>query len=89
MPIPVSEGATALVVPRRHVAKPLQLHQPEVKRLGELLKLRRGKLAERPRTARISGAGTWGLKLSVMGWCEDVFQMHNYIGLSDFAGEFG
>jgi hypothetical protein len=53
---PVSEGHS-LVIPRRHGADGLELHQPEWNAVVELLKLRREQLsAQDPRSA----AGMWG-----------------------------
>ena len=49
---PVSEGHS-LVIPRRHVADGLELHQPEWNAVVELLKLRREQLSAQDTT--ISG----------------------------------
>ena len=49
--VPVSEGHS-LVVPRRHVADGLELHQPEWNAVVELLKLRREQLSDQDATIR-------------------------------------
>ncbi|CAK6693919.1 hypothetical protein ICNINCKA_01518 [Synechococcus sp. CBW1107] len=49
---PVSEGHS-LMIPRRHVADGLELHQPEWNAVVELLKLRREQLSAQDAT--ISG----------------------------------
>jgi diadenosine tetraphosphate (Ap4A) HIT family hydrolase len=49
---PVSEGHS-LVIPRRHVADGMALHQPESNAVVELLKLRREQLSAKD--AKISG----------------------------------
>lgn len=43
---PVSEGHS-LVIPRRHAADGLELHQPEWNAVVELLKLRRERLSDK------------------------------------------
>jgi len=48
---PVSEGHS-LVIPRRHVADGLELHQPEWTAVVELLKLRREQLSAQDATIR-------------------------------------
>jgi ATP adenylyltransferase len=53
---PVSEG-DSLVIPRRHGADGLELHQPEWNAVVELLKLRREQM--RAQVASISGWAGW------------------------------
>jgi diadenosine tetraphosphate (Ap4A) HIT family hydrolase len=53
---PVSEGHS-LVIPRRHGADGLELHQPEWNAVVELLKLRREQLSAQDAT--ISGSAGW------------------------------
>ena len=68
---PVSEGHS-LVIPRRHGADGLELHQPEWNAVVELLKLRREQL--RAQDATISGWNV-GLNSGVAGG-QTVFHAH-------------
>ncbi len=77
---PVSEGHS-LVIPRRHGADGLELHQPEWNALVELLKLRREQLSDQD--AAISG---WAALLNARGGLNSgeaagqrVFHAHWYL----------
>ena len=65
---PVSEGHS-LVIPRRHGAEGLELHQPEWNAVVELLKLRREQLSAQDEDATISG---WAGLLNARGGLNSV-----------------